>query len=274
MEPADIEFALECTQNEGWAGETREDFESFMLHDNRGCFVAQENNRRIGICVATAYQENGFIGELIVINEMRGKGYGKKLFDHSVNYLISKGLNNIYLDGDLDAVPIYEKSGFRKICKSLRFTGKPKAKFHPYVKTANNSDIEKICEIDKMCFGDDRSFFLKRKYKLYPEFCLVIKHDNAIMGYIMAKPGVNVLSVGPFTNNDPVPVSVLLESLATRARNQIFRIGILEHSGYIDAVRTLPEFTEQTPCWRMVYGKSDRLGIGPGLVAIGSAASG
>ena len=123
MEASDIDFAFACTSAEGWQSK-KEAFEGFLAHDPAGCFVGELDGRRIGICVGTKYQSHGFIGNLIVVRDMRGRGYGGRLFKHAIQYLQSSGVESVFLDGASDAVPIYEKAGFRRICKSLRFVGK------------------------------------------------------------------------------------------------------------------------------------------------------
>jgi len=198
MNLSDIDFAFSCTKSEGWISETKEDFRGFLEYNPQGCFIAEVQSKRIGMCVATAYRENGFIGELIIIKEMRGQGYGSLLFDNSVRYLLAKGIKNIYLDGDLDAVSIYEKAGFRKINKSLRFVGKIPGKYHSFVRKVKPEDIKTICEIDKELFGDNRDFFLERRITLYPDYCFILDMANKINGYIMARPGSGVVSVGPW----------------------------------------------------------------------------
>jgi len=273
---SDIDFAFECTDGEGWQSSTKDSFFSFLEYDPDGCFVAEDKGEKIGICVASKYKNNGFIGELIVVENQRGKGFGKQLFEKAIKYLKSYNIENIYLDGDLDAVPIYEKYGFRKVCKSLRFNGRIEANKSGMIRSATDKDMNQVCELDRTLFGDDRSYFLQRRQSLFPEYFHVAEIDNRITGYISAQPGNGLIAVGPWalTGKSLSPVS-LLESLATEVSDQELRIGVLEsNSEAADLMRSLDSFKEQSYCWRMVQGISDTLGTSSSLFAVGSGAKG
>lgn len=271
----DIDFAYRCVLNEGWQSETKRTFQNFYDYNPNGCFIGEVDEKPIGICVATKYRQYGFIGELIVIKKERGKGYGKLLFKHSVDYLQKAGMQSIFLDGDLDAIHIYEKFGFRKLCYSLRFLIRMEGVDHTNVHQMNEKDFDDISNLDKEYFGDDRSFFLKRKLELNPQYSLVAKDNNQITGYIMAKAGNNVIAIGPLAANDMNTAQLLLEKLALQTDNQPARIGVLESNiKAVEYFKNHGAVEEQTPCWRMVLGNSERLGAHEGLIGIGSPAKG
>ena len=198
------------------------------------------------------------------------------MFDFSVSYLLAKGMQNIYLDGDLAAVPIYEKAGFRKIEKSLRFTGKVPGQIQKNIRNVTPEDIKTICEIDRELFGDDRGYFLKRRCFMFPGLCLVSENKDGIIGYIMARPGLDVISVGPWvmleSGENP---GRLLTGLSFETGEKNLRIGVLEsNKNAIKIIRSLHTFEEKEYCWRMVYGPNENLGRDEKLLAIGSAAKG
>ena len=56
MDPPDLDFAAACTAAEGWLTETRQSFDGFYAYDPAGCFVAELDGKRVGICVANAIQ--------------------------------------------------------------------------------------------------------------------------------------------------------------------------------------------------------------------------
>ena len=92
MRKEELAFAAECTAAEGWVSENHTTLEGFYLNDPKSCLLAEENGRPMGICVATFYGKSGFIGELIVRPEARGRGLGAELLNHGVRVLKERGV--------------------------------------------------------------------------------------------------------------------------------------------------------------------------------------
>jgi ribosomal protein S18 acetylase RimI-like enzyme len=276
MHPSDFDFAESCTAAEGWASETRLEFEGFLAHDPGGCFVAETQGRQIGICIATPYGESGFIGELIIIPDMRGLGTGRRLLEHAIEYLRSRGARNISLDGDPPAVPLYERVGFRKVCRSLRFIGNVQGRSHPHVRAMREIDLEAVSAMDRQAFGADRRFFLERSLSLYPELGKVIECDGQLTGFIMGRRGNNVVSAGPWIVQPGLErPGDLLEGLATQLGDAKLRVGLLETNSEAAATLRRLGLTEHPdPPWRMVLGPLGHLGLSNQAYAIGSAAKG
>jgi GNAT superfamily N-acetyltransferase len=272
----DLSFAAECTSAEGWVSENIDVLESFYLNDPQGCLVAEENGRQLGICIATSYGTCGFIGEVIVRPEARGKGIGAALLNRGVSYLETRGAETVYLDGVLKAVELYERNGFRKICRSWRFSGRLPGKNSPRVRQMTKEHFEKVAELDKLYFGVDRRFFLQRRFAHFPELCKVSIEGKHITGYIMGRSGETWVSAGPWvregTGSNPTE---LLEALAIEAGERPIGLGILQSNlQACDLVRALGfEAYEYSP-WRMAWGKPGELGAALQCIAVGSAAKG
>ncbi len=273
---SDINFAFKCTKAEGWLGESHEDFESFFAYDRNGCFIAEADEKKIGLCVAVKYQEYGFIGELIVIKEMRKHGIGRRLLEHAINYLHDNGIQNILLDADLSAVSLYEKAGFRKICQSLRLNGKINGTNYSNIRHIKPDEFETINKIDRRIFGDDRNFFLNRQMTMYPKMSKVMIQNNQITGYIFSRQGNGVISIGPWiVLKGAENPGHLLESMASEFGNEILRIGVLETN--LEAMKTIQSFKSfenYEPSWRMALGPSSELGMDHQSYAVGSASKG
>ncbi len=282
MRSDELTFASECTALEGWAGETLAAFEGFLSNDPEGCLIAEEAGAPVGICVATSYGKNGFVGELVVRREGRGRGVGPRLFESAVNYLKARGAGNIYLDGVAKAAPFYELSGFRTVCGSLRFAGRPEELAQAggpgsgSVRPMRAEDFPPVLELDREAFGADRSFFLARRLKSHPEFAWVAEDGAGIAGFILGYPGNDIVTVGPWVVAErwPRPLELLVPVRAG-AKGSRLLLGVLETNvAAVQALRSLPGMTEQPPSRRMVLGPSDRLGNSPMCWAIGSAAKG
>jgi len=276
MQPADLDFCVKCVTREGWLSETRETFEMFLANDREGCFVAEDCGAPVGICVATAYGTSGFLGELIVVPEHRGHGIGRQLMKHAIDYLRSRDCASIYLDGDLPAVPLYERLGFRTMFDSLRFIGKVEAKVCRSMRPLAASDLPTIDALDREAFGADRSFVTHHRLEQYPSLSRGLEREGEIIGYIMGQPGHDVVSVGPWVADSSTCDSInLLHDLACHTGNVKLRIGVLKtNSEAVTKLRTIDTLEETQPCRRMVLGPQSDLGRSNRLWALGSAATG
>jgi len=272
----DLDFCVACVTREGWLSETRAVFEGFLAYDPRGCFVAEDNGQRIGMIVAAAYDTCGFLGELIVIPERRKQGIGRQLMEHAIGYLQARGCRSMYLDGDTPAVPLYERLGFRVVCRSLRFLGTLQGETSEGVRMMTPTDLETVCAIDRSAFGADRSFFIKRRLKLFPQLCLIQTGENQITGFIMGQPGNGVVAVGPwFVGDGLTDPRGLLHMLAHHCGGQKLRMGVLESNAPAAALmRSLRTFEETESSWRMVLGPDIGPGGSPRLYAVGTPAKG
>jgi len=278
MLPSDLDFAASCTAAEGWRSETRPVFEGYLTYDPAGCLVAETPDEQVGICVATSYGLYGFVGELIVLKEWRGRGIGRQLLDSAVENLRRRGAASIFLDGVPAAVPLYERAGFRRVCRSMRLTGTLRGRPSPRVRPMRGGDMDAAGRLDRAAFGADRRFFLERRLSLHPELCRVLEKDGGqIAGFIMARRIDDFVSIGPWIVRPGVArPGDLLAGLAAAAGGEVaLGLGVLETAG--EALATVRSFgfaERPDPPWRMVLGPPAPLGAAPGCFAIGSAAKG
>lgn len=76
-----------------------------------------------GFVTAVHHQRSGWIGNLIVPPESRGRGYGRRLFAAAVARLERKRLNSLWLTASEQGRPLYEQYGFVKIDEIERWIG-------------------------------------------------------------------------------------------------------------------------------------------------------
>jgi ribosomal protein S18 acetylase RimI-like enzyme len=277
MQPSDLDFAASCTAAEGWRSETRPVFEGYLTYDPAGCLVAEMAGERVGICVATSYGPYGFVGELIVFKEWRGRGVGRQLLESAVENLRRRGAASIFLDGVPAAIPLYERVGFRRVCRSMRFAGTLHGQRYPRVRPMRDDDLGAVGRLDRAAFGADRRFFLERRLSLQAGLCRVLEDGGQIAGFIMGRRIDDFVWIGPWVVRPGVErPGDLLESLAAEAGREVnLGLGVLETA--VEALATVRSFgfaARLDPPWRMVLGPSAQLGAAPGCFAIGSAAKG
>jgi len=277
MREDDLDFAAGCTAAEGWLTETREEFEGFLDYDHQGCFIAEWEGRRAGICMAIRYGDKGYIGEMIVDREFRPKALGRFLFARAVEYLHRKGCTSISLDAVPRAVSYYESFGFRKICLSLRFYHHLSGASSTLVRTIDAGDINTVCLLDNQAFGADRSFFLIRRLALYPELANIQSNNGRVDGYIFGRRRGSVVWAGPWwIRNDSRHTTALLQGLALKTADAEIHLGVLElNTKAVILVRSLGFQEKPHASVRMVLGSvRDALGLSPDLYAIGTPAKG
>ncbi len=276
MQAGDLEFAAQCTASEGWVSEDRPTLEGFFMHDPEACFIAEDHGRLVGMCIATDYGSSGFIGELIVQPEARGRGVGAWLLNHSVQVLFDRGVETIYLDGVVKAVSLYQRHGFRKVCRSWRYSGHLFGRSSSEVKPMDPRYIDQVCAIDRMAFGADRSFFLRRRVELYPELCFVMTDGELPIGYIMGRGAADWVAAGPWVMLEAAQNPLqLLTAFALAAGGRAISLGILEtNQAACNLVRSLGFSERPDSPWRMVLGGREDLGASSCCYAVGSAAKG
>ena len=160
MNSQDLSFALSLTSAEGWMS-TELDFLEILTHDPQGSFIGEIGGQPVGMVCTVPYDRFGFIGNLIVLPSWRGRGLGEELMVHAMDYLNTRGVSTHMLDGVDQAVPLYERLGFRKLDKSLRLEGQLVPNQAGGSRAMTPDDLDTLSEYDKECFGSNRRVFLR-----------------------------------------------------------------------------------------------------------------
>jgi ribosomal protein S18 acetylase RimI-like enzyme len=276
MTASDLDFASSLTLAEKWHSETLEEFEGFFAHAPAGCLIAEQGGRRVGIGVATPYQDAGFLGQIVVAPDVRGQGIGNQIVDALLSYLRSLGVRSVYLDSTKAGAPLYEQHGFRKDQPSLRYAGKVRGALHPHVRPMRADDLDAVCRLDRKWWGADRAFFLKRRWRLHGDLCHVLEQDGVIQGYVLARRRGDRLWIGPWCAATHVErPEVLLEALAEPGLIVQMHAGVLASNARAIRAFDLSGFeVAAEPPWRMVCGPDGALGRSIEVLANGTSAKG
>jgi GNAT superfamily N-acetyltransferase len=122
MTPDELDLAIEWAAQEGW-NPGRCDAECFYAADPAGFLIGGLGVEPIGCISVVRYEARfGFLGFYIVRPEMRGCGYGSRLWRAGMERL--EGYT-VGLDGVIAQQDNYRRSGFVLAHRNIRFGGEP-----------------------------------------------------------------------------------------------------------------------------------------------------
>ncbi len=271
MTNKDIPFALKLQDIVGW-GNTFADIERSLYYEPKGCFIASLDEIDVGVVNSYLYDKVGFIGNLIVDPETRGKGVGAELMTKAIKRLIADGAETIRLDGVQKAIPLYERLGFKGEYKSLRFNGVAAKAPHKSVETIISADLKQIIKLDTSISGLNRAQKLTRVQKDFPHLCFKVLNDGEIKGFIMARKGVSNIRVGPWIC-DPKYGELaehLLNALTSEVEGSKIWVGVPEHNRLSVDILESKMFIQMTSSLRMCYGLFPKLENVSGIFGIGA----
>lgn len=195
----DIDFAFQLILRQNW-DTTKSQLEDLIIYKGDNSYILEKDTKSIGMIFCTNYPDFSFIGNFIVHQEYRGRGFGTFLFKELLKRLDAQNVKTIMLDGVSNALNFYERYGFNSICKSLRLEGKIDISLDDSkIRQMELKDLEDVNKLDKIHFGTDRLFLLKQQLMKHPNYTKVMEtKEGKLKGYIMAIPRGNHVFVGPY----------------------------------------------------------------------------
>jgi ribosomal protein S18 acetylase RimI-like enzyme len=118
----DVDVFLELAAAEGWICD-RWEFDFLLRTFPLGCLVERANGRAVAFVTSIKYGRSGWIGNLLVREELRGKGSGAALMQEALNSLVEAGAETVWLTASEQGKSIYERLGFVAIDTIKRWTG-------------------------------------------------------------------------------------------------------------------------------------------------------
>jgi ribosomal protein S18 acetylase RimI-like enzyme len=273
MTADDLDFAAEQTAREGWAS-GRSDFELYLDHDPDGCFVAGEGGRRVGMVTTTRYPSSGWIGNLIVVPECRSRGVGRALMEHGLAHLEAAGVETVRLDGDPPGIPLYLSLGFVDEWESLRYRWAGSAiDVAEDVEKLGSEDLDRVAELDRRYFGDDRArllgLFLEKSHSAYK-----VENDHGLRGYLMATRSDLGLRIGPCVAADVETARLLVSAVLADAGAEQVTVGVPGPNQQAAPLLETLGFEPTPPCRRMIRGPVRAEDLTGGIFAIANGAVG
>lgn len=273
MSVGDLDFAAELTAREGWAS-GRRDFELYLAHDPEGCFTAWEDGRRIGMVTTTAYRASGWMGNLIVVPEARGRGVGRALMERGLARLEAAGIATVRLDGDPPGIPLYRSLGFADEWESLRFKAMGSGGgLPPGVEALRAGDLDAVAALDLEAFGDDRRRMVRLLFAR-AEQAIAVQRGDGLGGYLMLLRSDLGLRIGPCVARDAAAAASLLRAALATGVGKTITVGVPAPNPAARLLLGRLGFAPTPSSLRMVRGPRVAAGRLEHLVAIANGAVG
>jgi GNAT superfamily N-acetyltransferase len=247
---SDIPFAVSLTDIEGW-GFFPADFETKLKLYPTGSFVAHVNDEPAGIISAVEYGKYAFLGNLIIAQPFRGHGVGASLMQHAIDYLLSKGVTTIELDGVLSAVSLYRRLGFKDKHYSMRFARSPQN--HPANPVTAKSPASQILTLDRKLTGVARRRLLDAALRDKRNSLLTLGNPVSAYALIRERAG-GFLMVAPVVASNWRQVPGLLSTVIEHFGGRDLWIGVPEPQYRMSQLLVSHGFEYKEPSLRMYYG--------------------
>lgn len=196
MSSADVKTLLDWAGAEGW-NPGKADARIFRAADPEGFIGAYADGEFAAGIAATAYGENyGFIGLYISRADLRGKGYGKSVWNAGMARLSGR---TVGLDGVDAQVENYRSKGFQSAYRTLRYVGAIEAFDRaPGIELTRCSEVpfSRIASYDLEVFGAQREVFL-REWLSPPHVAIAALGRDGVVGYGAVRECSDGYKVGP-----------------------------------------------------------------------------
>lgn len=189
----DITFFLRLAAEEGWVAEAWE-LEFLLSRFPQGCCAARtDSGETAGFVTSLRHERSGWIGNLIVRPEYRGRGIGEALFRMALERLRESGVETVWLTASKAGMPLYRKSGFTRIDTIIRWSGNGRQQHAaPRAMAAGTAVDPLLNDIDGLVWGDRRAALLS-----------VTAGRGRLMrresGFVVIQPCGDAWQLGPFS---------------------------------------------------------------------------
>jgi GNAT superfamily N-acetyltransferase len=197
MTAADLPLGLRLSRQAGW-NQLEEDWRRFVELQPDGGFVAEWDGTPAGTVRTLRFGAVAWIAMMLVEESLRGRGIGRALMTHALDYLDRQGVATIRLDATPLGQPLYERLGFREQFRLARYQGSaPPTPLPAGVETAAPDQWDALAELDQVVTATERRPLLHRLFIEQPTEVCCVTHEGRVVGYRAARPGARAHYLGP-----------------------------------------------------------------------------
>lgn len=200
LSPRHLPSFFSLAAREGWICEEWE-FDFLLRAFPQGCRVALHQGSPAAFVTSVRYGKSGWIGNLLVREEFRGGGLGRRLMREAIASLREAGAGTVWLTASPSGLPLYEKLGFVAVDRIVRWRGKcgggDRREGDPWC-------LEALEEVDRTGWGDSRTAIVRE-----------VGERGTVLGcgdgFCMLQRGARGWQLGPWGALRPEGAAALLE---------------------------------------------------------------
>ncbi|MEW1634082.1 GNAT family N-acetyltransferase [Streptomyces sp. NPDC093801] len=213
---ADMEMLRTWADEEGWNPGDGDRY-AFAVADPEGFLVGRLDGEPVACISAVRYGAGfGFIGFYIARPDVRGQGYGIRLWRAGMERLDGRLVG---LDGVVEQQDNYRKSGFRSAWTNMRYSGVPRSGDDSGVEIVDAASLPfaRLAAYDRRFFPEARDAFLSAWTALPGRTALAAVRDGRIEGLGVIRPCSSASRIGPLYAASPEVAAALVRRLAGHA---------------------------------------------------------
>ena len=219
MSRDEIALAIGWAAQEGW-NPGLHDAETFPAADPQGFFVGALDGEPVASISVVKYEPGfAFLGLYIVRPEWRGRGLGRRLWQHG---MASAAGRQVGLDGVVAQQPNYRQSGFEMAWRNVRCEGRGGTPAPDDARVVDLARVpfETVRAYDGAYFPADRTAFLRAWLAQPDTFASGWIEDGRLQGYGVIRRCRSGWKIGPLFAERERIAECLFLALCSRAGAQ------------------------------------------------------
>jgi GNAT superfamily N-acetyltransferase len=217
---ADIPAALRLCEQVNWNHLTADWARSLTLNPD-ACLGGFEDGELKATCTLTSFGTVGWVGTFLVDQTLRGKGYGKRIFEAMLETAGKQGIACLGLDSSDAGRPIYRQYGFQMTSQGIELWTGPTSGAEPQdaVRPLQAMDWASLLALDMACVSVSREQQLRVLAGESGASVRVIVEAGHVCAFGFSRPGRLTGAIGPVVAREARQAGQIVSALiADRAR--------------------------------------------------------
>jgi GNAT superfamily N-acetyltransferase len=222
MSVSDIPCGMRLKEQARW-NQIEADWIRYLNLEPDGCFLAELDGAAVGTVATCTFRPVAWIAMALVDEAVRGRGIGKALMRHALDYLDARGIRSIRLDATALGQPLYEKLGFAAEYRLTRFEGVlPTGSAPSLGLPASSAHYGDLMALDREATGTNRAKFLGRLFAERPEAVQVFMEGDSPTGFLTTRKGSRALQIGPCIASPAAGPMLLRDAFHRHAGQRVY----------------------------------------------------